>query len=128
MSRRASKLRDAPAAPQEKPTKLGLVLKIISSHVRLSLRTADPGEARARSALLSARFAIVMGLRDTRAAILEGVVAAYADLLYDQEAVAIATADLALLQHQIAEAQARFKLGTSTLTDVARLQAQYAGA
>jgi len=34
--------------------------KIISSHVRLSLRTADPGEARARSALLSARFAIVM--------------------------------------------------------------------
>ena len=86
---------------------------------------------RVQSAVRAARSDVAAGeegLRDTRAAILEGVVAAYADLLYDQEAVAIATADLALLQHQIAEAQARFKLGTSTLTDVARLQAQYAGA
>ncbi|MDO6413568.1 TolC family protein [Sphingomonas sp. BIUV-7] len=86
---------------------------------------------RVKSAVRAARSDVAAGeegLRDTRAVVLEGVVAAYADLLYDQEAVAIATADLALLQHQIAEAQARFKLGTSTLTDVARLQAQFAGA
>ena len=68
------------------------------------------------------------GVRDTVAAILENVVAAYADLLYDQQAVDIATADIALLDNQVADSEARFRLGNATRTDVARLQAQRAGA
>ncbi|WBO22218.1 TolC family protein [Sphingomonas abietis] len=68
------------------------------------------------------------GVQDSRAAILEAVVQAYADLLYDQQSVDIAKADIALLENQVAEARARFKLGTSTRTDVARLEAQHASA
>ena len=64
------------------------------------------------------------GLRDTRAALIQQVVAAYADLLYAQQAVAVAKADIDLLDRQVAEAQARYTLGQSTRTDVAQLQAQ----
>ncbi len=67
-------------------------------------------------------------LRDTEAAVLETVIAVYADLLYDQQAVAIAQADIALLDDQVADSRARFKLGNATRTDVARLEAQRAGA
>ena len=86
---------------------------------------------RVRSAVRAAQGDVAAGqegLRNTRAAVLEAVVTVYADLLYDQQAVDIANADIALLQNQVAEAQARFKLGTSTRTDVARLQAQFASA
>jgi outer membrane protein len=68
------------------------------------------------------------GVRDTQAAVLEAVVGAYADLLYDQQAIDIVNADITLLDNQVAEARARFKLGTSTRTDVARLEAQRASA
>lgn len=86
---------------------------------------------RVRSAVRAATGDVAAGeegLRDTRAAVLAQVVGAYADLLYDQQAVAIATADIALLENQVAESRARFKLGTSTRTDVARLEAQQASA
>jgi len=65
-------------------------------------------------------------VRDSEASLLTSVVGAYAELLYDQQAVDIAKADIALLDHQVAEAQARFKLGQATRTDVAQLVAQRA--
>jgi outer membrane protein len=68
------------------------------------------------------------GLRDTQAAVLSDVVSAYAELLYDQQATEIARADIALLDHQVAEANARYKLGQATRTDVAQLDAQRASA
>ncbi|WP_454883966.1 TolC family outer membrane protein [Sphingomonas oryzagri] len=68
------------------------------------------------------------GLRDTQAAVLSDVVGAYAELLYDQQAADIARADIALLDHQVAEANARYKLGKATRTDVAQLEAQRASA
>lgn len=68
------------------------------------------------------------GLRDVEAGVLTQVVGAYAELLYDQQAVEIAKADIALLDHQVAEAQARFRLGKATRTDVAQLEAQRASA
>jgi outer membrane protein len=67
-------------------------------------------------------------LRDTEASVLETVISAYANLLYDQQAVEIAQADIALLDNQVADSRARFKLGNATRTDVARLEAQRAGA
>jgi len=64
------------------------------------------------------------GVRDTEAAVLETVVGAYADLLYAQQAVAVARADIELLDNQVAEARSRFTLGQATRTDVAQLEAQ----
>ncbi|QYE34587.1 TolC family protein [Polymorphobacter sp. PAMC 29334] len=86
---------------------------------------------RVPSAVRAAKADVAAGdqnVRDSEAALLTVVVAAYAELLYDQQAVAIAEADIALLQQQVAEAQARFRLGTSTRTDVAQLDAQHASA
>ena len=86
---------------------------------------------RVRSAIRAATSDVAAGeegLHDTRAGVLEQVVGAYADLLYDQQAVDITKADIALLNEQVAESRARFKLGTSTRTDVARLEAQRASA
>ncbi len=68
------------------------------------------------------------GLRDSEAALLTDVIGAYAELLYDQQAADIAQADIALLDHQVAEANARYKLGQATRTDVAQLEAQRASA
>ncbi|WP_454887479.1 TolC family outer membrane protein [Sphingomonas oryzagri] len=68
------------------------------------------------------------GLRDAESALLTQVVGSYAELLYDQQAVGIAKADIVLLDHQVAEAQARFRLGKATRTDVAQLEAQRASA
>lgn len=64
------------------------------------------------------------GVRDTEAAVLETVVGAYADLLYTQQAVAVARADIALLDNQVTEARSRFTLGQATRTDVAQIEAQ----
>ncbi|WP_037523589.1 TolC family outer membrane protein [Sphingomonas sp. Mn802worker] len=63
-------------------------------------------------------------VRGTLATVLFDVVAAYADLLLQQQALAIAEAQIKLLDDQVAESNARFTLGTGTLTDVARLTAQ----
>lgn len=64
------------------------------------------------------------GVRDTQAAVLETVVGAFANLLYAQQAVAVARADIELLDNQVAEARSRFKLGQATRTDVAQIEAQ----
>ncbi|WBO22328.1 TolC family protein [Sphingomonas abietis] len=68
------------------------------------------------------------GLRDTEAGVLETVVGAYADLLYAQQAVDVARADIDLLGRQVAEARSRYALGQATRTDVAQLEAQHAAA
>jgi len=86
---------------------------------------------RVSSAVRAANGDVAAGrqsLRDSRAALLTDVVGAYAELLYDQQAVAIAKADIDLLARQVDEANARFKLGKATRTDVAQLQAQRASA
>ncbi|WP_454798380.1 TolC family outer membrane protein [Novosphingobium lindaniclasticum] len=64
------------------------------------------------------------GLRDTAAAILQGVVAAYAALLYNQQAVEVARVGIERLDTQVAETRARYDLGQATRTDVAQLEAQ----
>ena len=82
---------------------------------------------RVSSAVRAAKADVAAGdetVRDTEAVLLTTVVAAYAELLFDQQTVAIARADIDLLDRQVAEAKARFTLGTSTRTDVARLEAQ----
>jgi outer membrane protein len=66
------------------------------------------------------------GLRDTEAAILQGVVAAYAALLYNQQAVEVARVGIERLDTQVAETRARYDLGQATRTDVAQLEAQRA--
>jgi outer membrane protein len=64
------------------------------------------------------------GLRSVEAQVIATVVTAYADVLQGQEAVAIRDADLKMLNRQVAEASARFKLGQATKTDVAQAEAQ----
>lgn len=84
---------------------------------------------RVASAVRAANGDVAAGaetLHDTEAAILERVVAAYADLLYTQQAVEVARVGIARLDAQVAEAQARFGLGQGTRTDVAQLEAQRA--
>lgn len=86
---------------------------------------------RVSSAVRAAHADVAAGdqnVRDSEAALLTAVVGAYAELLYDQQTVAIAQADIDLLERQVAEAKARFTLGTSTRTDVAQLEAQHASA
>jgi outer membrane protein len=65
-------------------------------------------------------------VRDTEAAILESVVAAYANLLYQQQAVEVARVGIERLERQLSEARARLDLGQATRTDVAQLEAQRA--
>ena len=84
---------------------------------------------RVRSAVHAAKADVAAGeqnVRDSEAQLITDVVGAYAELLYDQQAVDIAKADIDLLDRQVAEAQARFKLGQATKTDVAQLVAQRA--
>ncbi|MEG8022146.1 TolC family protein [Sphingomonas aerolata] len=84
---------------------------------------------RVRSAIRAANADVAAGaeaVRDTEAAILEGVVGAYADLLYNQQAVEVARVGIERLDDQVAEARARFGLGQATRTDVAQLESQRA--
>ena len=86
---------------------------------------------RVSTAVRAAKADVAAGdqnVRDSEAALLTDVIGVYAELLYDQQTVAIAEADIALLERQVAEAKARFTLGTSTRTDVAQLEAQQASA
>jgi outer membrane protein len=84
---------------------------------------------RVSSAVRAARSDVAAGeegVRDIEAQLIATVVAVYSQLLYDQQAVDIATADNTLLDHQVAEARARLNLGQATRTDVAQLEAQRA--
>jgi outer membrane protein len=84
---------------------------------------------RVRSAVRAASADVAAGaedLRDTEAAVLLTVVSAYADLLYNQQAVEVARVGIERLDDQVAEARSRFGLGQATRTDVAQLEAQRA--
>ncbi len=84
---------------------------------------------RVRSAMRAATGDVAAGaeaLRDTEALILQGVVTAYADLLYNQQAVEVARVGIERLDRQVGEARSRFGLGQATQTDVAQLEAQRA--
>lgn len=84
---------------------------------------------RVASATRAARSDVAAGaamLRDVEAAVLERVVGAYADLLYNQQAVEVARVGIERLDRQRTEARSRFALGQATQTDVAQLDAQRA--
>lgn len=84
---------------------------------------------RVSSAIRAAKGDVAVGaegVRDTEAAVLESVVSAYADLLYNQQAVEVARVGIERLNAQVAEARSRFGLGQATRTDVAQLEAQRA--
>jgi outer membrane protein len=84
---------------------------------------------RLQSAVRAARNDVAAGaeaLRETEAAILQNVVGAYADLLYDQQAVEVARRGIERLDRQVAEARLRYGLGQVTRTDVAQLETQRA--
>ena len=84
---------------------------------------------RVRSAIRAADRDVAAGaeaLRDVEAAVLQDVVLAYADLLYNQQAVEVARVGIERLNRQVAETRSRYALGQATRTDVAQLEAQRA--
>jgi outer membrane protein len=84
------------------------------------------------SATLSAAEADVLsareGLRSVEQSVLVNVVQAYVDVRRDQERLRIAKENVAVLQRQLDESNARFDVGEITRTDVAQSQARLAGA
>jgi outer membrane protein len=85
---------------------------------------------RVTAAVRAADAEVVAGrerLRAREMEVLESVVAAYAEVLFAQEAEQVAQIGMERLDRQIEEAQLRFELGQATRTDVAQLRAQRAG-
>jgi outer membrane protein len=80
---------------------------------------------RTASAVNAAEADILAGretLRATEASVLQQVIQAYADVIRDQEGLSIQEANLAALNDQLKEADARQKVGDLTRTDVAQSQ------
>jgi outer membrane protein len=67
-------------------------------------------------------------LRQTEQSIVAQVVQAYVDVRRDQERLRITQENVAVLQRQLDESQARFEVGEITRTDVAQAQARLAAA
>jgi outer membrane protein len=65
-------------------------------------------------------------LRATEATLLQNVVTVYADVRRDQALLLIHEHDVAVLQGEVDDSQARFKAGEVTATDVAQVQTQLA--
>ena len=83
---------------------------------------------RVASAVSAAEADILAGresLRGAEASVLQQVVQAYADVIRDQEGVAIRETNLAALKDQVTEAEARQKVGDLTRTDVAQSQGYF---
>ena len=84
------------------------------------------------SASVSAAEADVLssreGLRSVEQNVLVNVVQAYVDVRRDQERLRIAKENVAVLQRQLDESNARFDVGEITRTDVAQSQARLAAA
>ena len=68
------------------------------------------------------------GLREVEEQVLQNVITAYVNVRRDQESLAIAQDNTAVLHQQLAESEARFEVGEITRTDVAETQAQVAAA
>jgi len=103
-------------------------------------QTSDSGDAlltasqpiytggRVASAVSAAEADILSGretLRSTEETILQQVIQAYADVLRDQEGVAIRQNNLDALKGQVDEVQARQKVGDLTRTDLAQTQGYF---
>ena len=65
------------------------------------------------------------GLRSVESQVLLSVIQGYVDVLRDQQILQIRQADMATLEHQVAESSAKYDLGQVTKTDVAQAQAQF---
>jgi outer membrane protein len=78
----------------------------------------------AKSDILASRQA----LRSTESSILASVISVYVGVICDSKIVAIRQRDVAAFESQLAETQARFKVGDVTRTDVAQIEAQLASA
>jgi outer membrane protein len=65
-------------------------------------------------------------LRVTEATILQAVVTAYVDVVRDQDLLIIHEHDVAVLQSEVDDSRARFKVGEVTATDVAQIETQLA--
>lgn len=68
------------------------------------------------------------GLRSVETQVLSAAIQAYIGVRRDQEAVAIATENVAVLKRQLEESNARFTVGEITRTDVAQSEARLAAA
>ena len=68
------------------------------------------------------------GLRRVEQSVLQSVIQAYVDVRRDQERLAISQDNVAVLQRQLQESNARFEVGEITRTDVAQTQARLAAA
>jgi outer membrane protein len=95
----------------------GSALAIITQPLYTGGRTAS-AVAASQADILSGRET----LRGVEASVLQQVITAYADVLRDQESVAIRQQNLNALNEQLAEFQARNKAGDATRTDVAQSQ------
>lgn len=65
-------------------------------------------------------------LRDVEQTVLASVIQAYADVIRDDEILAIRQSNLGVLQRQLEEASARFEVGEITRTDVAQSESRLA--
>ncbi len=86
---------------------------------------------RVSGAVDAAKAGVLAGRERLRAAeqsVLDGVIQAYADVRRDQESVAIAEDNVALLQRQSEQSRARFEVGEITRTDVAQTEGRVAAA
>lgn len=114
--------------------------------LRLGQRTIDEGNSaaaglsfsqpiwtggRVAAAVSAAQSDIMQGrenLRRIESQVIGQVVQAYADVRRDQEALRIRQENVAVLQRQLEESNARFEVGEITRTDVAQSQARLAAA
>lgn len=77
----------------------------------------------------AAQAAVLTGrenLRDIEQQVLQSVVQAYVDVIRDYEILAIRQQNIAVLQRQLEESNARFEVGEITRTDVAQSEARLA--
>jgi outer membrane protein len=113
------------------PAGAGAEVKLSGSSAALSISQPLYTGGRA-SASVSAAEADVLsareGLRSVEQGVLVSVVQAYVDVRRDQERLRIAKENVAVLQRQLDESNARFDVGEITRTDVAQSQARLASA
>lgn len=102
-----------------------------SSGATLSVTQPLYTGGRVSSAIDAAQADVLAGrenLRSVEAGVLFNVIQAYVDVRRDQERLKISQDNVAVLQRQLDEAQARFDVGEITRTDVAQAQARLAAA
>jgi outer membrane protein len=78
-------------------------------------------------AMRAAQASVAAGREDLRSVesqVLLSAIQGYVDVLRDQQILQVRQADMATLEHQVAESSAKYDLGHVTKTDVAQAQAQ----